>query len=184
VLTAVKYNGEALRWASEDCRSDHEIVLMAVQRTWKSIRWAAANCRGDHNIVLTAVKQSCEALRWATESCTSDPGFMAAALKEDARVIEFAADELLLDTGFALRSKKKYHLLKITMMSGRHTIVAALPSAQMSEVIQRCRTRLSVGVGVRGRLVCGTLDVPASACVRHWPRIGRCGEIAEYQLIV
>ncbi len=50
-------NGDALRYASEELRADHEIVLAAVHLNGNALRYASEELRADLQIVLAAVHQ-------------------------------------------------------------------------------------------------------------------------------
>eukprot|EP00971_Amphidinium_carterae_P107344 2126680-Amphidinium_carterae.1 len=48
-----------------------------------------------------------------------------AAVKQTRLAIHFAADELLLDSTFAPEAKQGFHILHISMLSGRSTVVVS-----------------------------------------------------------
>eukprot|EP00971_Amphidinium_carterae_P208905 4144539-Amphidinium_carterae.1 len=118
----------ALQFAAESCRGDREVVLAAVKNNGFSLEFAAESCRGDQEIVLSAVKESWQALELAAESCRGDRDIILAALERNPllckdHVLQCASDELLEDSSFAIEAKKRCHILKISMISGRQAIV-------------------------------------------------------------
>ena len=52
---AIAPNSEALEWASDVLRGDHEIVLAAVSQTGRALQFASSELRGFRDIVLSAV---------------------------------------------------------------------------------------------------------------------------------
>jgi len=57
VLAAVRQNGKALRYASDELRADREIVLAAVRQSCWALEYASKDLRADREIVLAAVQQ-------------------------------------------------------------------------------------------------------------------------------
>eukprot|EP00971_Amphidinium_carterae_P071046 1404666-Amphidinium_carterae.1 len=79
-------------------KADREIVLAAVRKNGLALQYASKTVRADREVVLTAVQQSQYALR-------------------------HPADCLLEDPTFATETKRNwFHLLKLTMLSGRSTV--------------------------------------------------------------
>eukprot|EP00971_Amphidinium_carterae_P210982 4186501-Amphidinium_carterae.1 len=210
VLAAVQQNALALQFAAESCRSDHEIVLAAVQQSGKALQHAAESCRSDQEIVLAAVQQDIDALKYAAENCRSDRKIVLAAVKQqwyaglffagewcrgdqeimltavklNSVALPFASDALLEDTSFAADTKKSFHMLKISLMSGRYTCVAATFIDNTERIITLACARLALRCCGSERLVQGTSVVGAQTAVHDWPGVAPLGEITEYQLIV
>jgi trimethylamine:corrinoid methyltransferase-like protein len=68
VLEAVKQNGMALRFASEELRADKEIVLAAVKQSDKAFRYVSDELKADKNIVIVALNHKHYwLLRYTTE---------------------------------------------------------------------------------------------------------------------
>eukprot|EP00971_Amphidinium_carterae_P181387 3598467-Amphidinium_carterae.1 len=120
-----------LALAAESCSSDRGIVLAAVQQNGKALEFAAESCKNDREIVLTAVEQNWEAL-------------------------EFASDALLEDTSFAADAKKDVYILRISLMSGRSTCVAAFKGDETEHLINSACTRLVLPRRGSARLLQGT----------------------------
>eukprot|EP00971_Amphidinium_carterae_P236636 4696696-Amphidinium_carterae.1 len=96
-----------------------------------------------------------------------------------------AADCLLEDPTFATKAKKQFFLLKITMLSGRSTVVAAMNRYTTRSILGACHSRLGLARdGTSLGLWHGSDRVPEDAKVRDWPGIKPRGEISEYQLLV
>lgn len=68
VKKAVDINGEALKFASEECKKDPEIVSKAVQNRGQAFRFSSLNLRHDENLILTAIKNDPSAIQYASES--------------------------------------------------------------------------------------------------------------------
>eukprot|EP00971_Amphidinium_carterae_P125011 2476677-Amphidinium_carterae.1 len=103
------------------------------------------------------------------------------------KAFRFAADDLLEDPSFATEAKRRYHLLKLTMLSGRSTVVAALSHCYWKVDLVLAETRSKLGLADDGstlELWHGTDRVPADTWVRDWPGIQPAGEISEYQVLV
>eukprot|EP00971_Amphidinium_carterae_P284314 5644869-Amphidinium_carterae.2 len=78
-----------------------------------------------------------------------------------------AADCLLEDPTFAMEAKREFRLLKLTMLSGRSTVVRAESSNDVRFVDAACRSRLGLSpIGDHGstmELWHGSTRVPAEA---------------------
>eukprot|EP00971_Amphidinium_carterae_P345370 6486292-Amphidinium_carterae.1 len=144
VLEAVRQSWHALQEVDEVWRSDHEVVLTAVQRKGWALEFAAEALKGDREIVLAAVQQNGFALRNATEALRADRGVVLAAVQQDADALRFAADCLIEDASFAMEAKRRFFLLKLTLLSGRSTVVAAWAFWKVENVLRRCRNRLGL----------------------------------------
>ena len=57
VLEAVRLNGYALCFASDELRNDREVVLAAVNQEGWALRHASEELQNDREMVLAAVKQ-------------------------------------------------------------------------------------------------------------------------------
>eukprot|EP00971_Amphidinium_carterae_P036336 714487-Amphidinium_carterae.1 len=85
-----------------------------------------------------------------------------------------------------MEAKWQYYLLKLTMLSGRSTVVGAEDYWRADNVLAMCHRRLSLDGGARmeAQLWHGPEMVPADARVRDWPGVQPKGEISEYQLLL
>eukprot|EP00971_Amphidinium_carterae_P349467 6491033-Amphidinium_carterae.1 len=186
VLTAVQQNGHNLQYATEALRGDREIVLAAVQQNGDALQYATEALRGDREVVHAAVQCRWAALQHATETLKSHRDVVLTALQRDARALQFAADDLLEDPTFATAVKRTLHLLKLTMLSGRSTVVVAGGCGTVAGVLRACRRKLGLpDDGSTLELWHGSERVPDDDTeVRDWPGIQPKGEISEYQLVV
>ena len=66
MLEAVKQDGRALEFASEEPRGHRDVVLEAVKQDGRALEFASEEPRGHRDVVLEAVKQNGAALRYAT----------------------------------------------------------------------------------------------------------------------
>ena len=67
VLEAVKQDGRALEYASEELRGDKEVVMEAVKQYGRALEYASEELRGDKEVVMEAVKQNGLALEYASD---------------------------------------------------------------------------------------------------------------------
>jgi len=190
VLAAVRQNGYALTYATEALKGDREIVLTAVQKDGVALKYATEALKSDRDVVLTAVQQDGDALEHATEALRADPEVVEAAMQKSEGPLRFAADCLLEDANFAIAAAKRHpfgchHLLKLTMVSGRSTVVVANHGDRVGSVLAACRRRLGLpDDGARMELLHGLESVPDGVMVRDWPGIQPRGKISEYQLVL
>mmetsp|Transcript_10478 Transcript_10478/g.18927 ORF Transcript_10478/g.18927 Transcript_10478/m.18927 type:complete len:197 (+) Transcript_10478:21-611(+) len=184
LLQAVASNAAARRWAVETCQNDFEIVLTAVRQEGKAIQWASERCKCDREIVMAAVNQDGNALEWAADACRSDREIVLTAVKQTWHALNWTADELVEDRNFAIEVKKCGYLLKITMMSGRTTLITSGFYEFARDVVQRCCFKLGVAYRGNEQLYSGSTVVPAGCYACQWPGIQPLGEITEYQLVV
>eukprot|EP00971_Amphidinium_carterae_P251486 4992025-Amphidinium_carterae.1 len=100
--------------------------------------------------------------------------------------LPLAADCLLEDPTFATEAKRLRHLLKVAMLSGRSTVVAALGCEDVEDVLNWCRMRLGLADDstTTMELWHGSDRVRDGHGVWNWPGIQPPGEISEYQLVV
>eukprot|EP00971_Amphidinium_carterae_P095767 1895138-Amphidinium_carterae.1 len=97
----------------------------------------------------------------------------------------WAADELLEDPTFATEAKGDLHLLKLTMLSGSSTVVAAYGDWSVESVLTWCRWRLGLpDDGTSLELLHGSESVPADADVKDFPGVQPLGDISAYQLVL
>eukprot|EP00971_Amphidinium_carterae_P226955 4501575-Amphidinium_carterae.1 len=85
-----------------------------------------------------------------------------------------------------MEAKGRYRLLKLTMLSGSSTVVAAPSDEDVEIVLALYRLRLGLpDDGATMELLHGLERVPADGTeVQDWPGIQPKGEISEYQLLL
>ena len=81
VLSAVKENGIALKYASERLRDDRRIVLAAVTKAGGMLKYASERLRDDREVVEAALGFSGSSLRHASRR-----------LRDDVELVRFAMD--------------------------------------------------------------------------------------------
>lgn len=54
VLKAVQWNGNALRYASDELRGNRDVVLAAVKRNGRALKYASDELQADKELVLAA----------------------------------------------------------------------------------------------------------------------------------
>eukprot|EP00971_Amphidinium_carterae_P134211 2659279-Amphidinium_carterae.1 len=131
------------------------------------------------------------ALEYATEVVRGDREVVLAAVQRSPGALEHAADFLLEDASFATVAKRQFYLIKLTMLSGRSTVVAlaslmaTICDEDAKGVLAKGRRRLGLADhGATLELWHGSERVPADVRVADLPGIQPKGEISEYQLVV
>eukprot|EP00971_Amphidinium_carterae_P275440 5465171-Amphidinium_carterae.1 len=130
--------------------------MAAVQRTWLALEYAAEECKSDRAIVLAALQQNSHALEYAAEECKADPEIVLAAVQQCWQGLQYAADGLLLDSTFAPEAKEMFYILKISMLSGRYTVVCACDDMDAEDIVEQCCRRLAITQSGNEKLVHGT----------------------------
>ena len=85
-IAAVKQNGRALEFASEELRADKEVVLAAVQQDGQALWGASEELRGNRQVVLAAVQQDGSAHEYASAELQGDIEVVLAAVKQGCKV--------------------------------------------------------------------------------------------------
>eukprot|EP00971_Amphidinium_carterae_P264842 5253318-Amphidinium_carterae.1 len=164
-MAAVTQHGRALQYAAEECKAESAIVLAAVKQNGMALQYAAEECKADREIVLAAVKQNWFVLQLAVEECKADHQIVLAAVQQSGMALGLAADELLLDSTFAPEAKQDWHILKVSMLSSRSTVVMADGDFNADVIVGRCCSRLQIQKTGTTALVHGTEVVPTTAQV-------------------
>jgi len=102
VLAAVKKNGFALQFASEDLKNDREIVLAAVQQNGLALAYASPDIQAESAIVLKAFKQNGFALQYASKDLKDNREFILAAVKKNGFSFVCTSPKLKADRNFVL----------------------------------------------------------------------------------
>lgn len=122
VLTAVRENAWALRYASSNVCSIRPVVLAAVQQDGRVLECASEELRADKELVLTAVRVHGEALEFAAQELRADVEVVLAAVAQNQSAIRHADEELrdaMLSALWQVGSTSEPELLV-------HTIASAL----------------------------------------------------------
>lgn len=94
VLVAVKQNGMALQFASDEMKVDRDVVLTAVKQNGKSIRYTSLR---DLPIVMEAIQSNGSSLAELPYELKRDRAVVLAAVKQNGIALQFAAHNLLKD---------------------------------------------------------------------------------------
>ncbi len=71
-MAAVNQYGDALEYASDGLKNDHEIVLAAVNQNGRAVAYASDELKNDHEIVMAAVNETAWALQYASDELKQD----------------------------------------------------------------------------------------------------------------
>jgi len=93
--------------------------------------------------------------------------------------LQYAADELLLDSTFAAEIKRRWYILKISMLSGRSTTVMSRGDVDAEDVVEKYCRRLGIRRSGMETLIHGTEVVPPTVNVEDWPGVRPQGEVSE-----
>merc|ERR1712217_926868 len=94
ILAAVKKDGFALRYASEEFHADAEIVFQAALSDWRALTHAAASLFADKDFVLKIVKLDARVLLKVPPEFLNDKLFMLECVKKNYQASAFASMEL------------------------------------------------------------------------------------------
>eukprot|EP00971_Amphidinium_carterae_P143327 2839631-Amphidinium_carterae.1 len=158
VLAAVQQKGCVLEDVAEECKADGAVVLAAVQQDGYALKYAAEECKRDREIVLAAVQNKGCALYHAAEACKADREIVLVAVQQNPDAIRHAVDELLLDSTFASEEKQSWYILKVSLLSGRSTVVMSSLFGRDSAavVVSDCCRRLGMDRSGNETLIHGT----------------------------
>jgi hypothetical protein len=113
VLAAVKQNGRALEYVSEELKSDKEVVLAAVAQTVAALKYVSEELKGDKEVILVVVTQNGWALNYASKELKGDKEVVLAAVKQNRNALEYASEELKADKEFMMAAvTKNIHALE------------------------------------------------------------------------
>jgi len=103
VLTAVKKDGKALQYASDELKNDKDVVFAAFQRMGFSVE----NHMSVRDMVLTAVEKRGDALDYAAPDLKADRGVVLAAIEKSGNAWIFASDIMKTDKDILFRAFQK-----------------------------------------------------------------------------
>ena len=101
MIVFVKFRGIMLRYASENCRDDFEIVKLAVMNYGNSLRFASVRLQDNDEIVSMALHNSPIALQFASARLRSDFTIVKKAISKCGIAIQYASDNLKNDLEIA-----------------------------------------------------------------------------------
>mmetsp|Transcript_49969 Transcript_49969/g.116764 ORF Transcript_49969/g.116764 Transcript_49969/m.116764 type:complete len:108 (+) Transcript_49969:70-393(+) len=103
----------------------------------------------------------------------------------DLLTLRYSSDELLEDESFEPVLKRHFYMMKISMLSGRYTLVAATREESVSSVISEARRRLRLEPGsVKPKLLQGAMEIPGDTQICELKDLKPPGEVTELQLIL
>jgi len=95
VLQALRYGtGHALQYASDALKADEEVVQRTTGKDVKAFQYASEALKGDRDVVLTAVSEAGMALQYASEELKTDPVFVLEAVSQSPRAFLHVAEHL------------------------------------------------------------------------------------------
>ena len=104
VMKAVSQNGMALQFASKDLKADRKIVMKAVSQNGMSLRFAPKGLSGDRDVVMKAVSQDGWALQYATAELRNDHEIVMKAVSQDGWALQYATAELKSDHNIVMKA--------------------------------------------------------------------------------
>ena len=107
VLAAVRQSGLVLYYAANELRSDREIVLAAVRQNGLALEHASDKLRSDREIVLAAVRQNGLALQHVSSELRSDREIVLAAVRQDGLALRYVSSELRSDREIVLAAVRQ-----------------------------------------------------------------------------
>jgi hypothetical protein len=115
MLDAVKQNGQALIWASDELKQNRQLVMIAVEQSGKALKQVDAKFKNEFAIVLLAVKQDGLALQYASDELKNDREIVLAAVRSNWNAYRFASPTFQFDKAdsnmFAMKEMSE-HLKK------------------------------------------------------------------------
>merc|ERR1711865_1074188 len=75
VMSAIKVDPMAFKFASDELRNNADFVLEAVKVNWIALKHASLKVRSNAKVVLEALSQDFEALQYAAPDLLTDPEF-------------------------------------------------------------------------------------------------------------
>lgn len=104
VMDAVRIDGDALRYASDELRADPVVVIEALHRSGGPLIYASEKLLRNRDFIMSAVKRNGNALGHAPDRFRSDREIILAALAENPDAIEHAlvSERMWADSKFVL----------------------------------------------------------------------------------
>eukprot|EP00929_Paragymnodinium_shiwhaense_P110920 TRINITY_DN78240_c0_g1_i1.p1 TRINITY_DN78240_c0_g1~~TRINITY_DN78240_c0_g1_i1.p1 ORF type:complete len:279 (+),score=52.34 TRINITY_DN78240_c0_g1_i1:69-839(+) len=98
VMSAVhKSNGEAFQYASEELRSNPDVVMEVMKMNGLCLQYASEKLRGDREFVLKACAFNGYALKYASDELKDDREVVMVAVRNTGGALQHASDNLLGD---------------------------------------------------------------------------------------
>jgi len=97
VIEQVEVNGFQIQNHDKKWRADKDIVLAAVRNNGRALYYASDDLKDDQNVVLAAVSNDGRALDFATKKCRSDKLIVLAAVNNNPLALYYAGNDLKKD---------------------------------------------------------------------------------------
>lgn len=108
VMSAVRKDGHALRWAPDHCRKDRKVARAAVGRSARAFQWVKGDLRNDHRLVETVVWEDASMFRYAGEAVREDVEFAKKLSKMNPEVVQYFDGQLAELAARSARGKRDY----------------------------------------------------------------------------
>jgi len=106
VLEAVKQNGHALEYTPDELKGRPSIVLEAVKQNGLALGYASNELKNDEILVLKAVEEDGNALTYASIELKNNPNIVLIAVKQTDNALKYASDKLKNDHDIVLEAVK------------------------------------------------------------------------------
>jgi hypothetical protein len=108
VLAAVRNDGSALEFASQELRNDKDVVLTAVDNYGYALKYVSETLKNNREVVLCAVQTYGYVLQYASTELKKDRKIVLAAVQNNGYALEHASKELQDDFEIVLAAVRKY----------------------------------------------------------------------------
>ena len=88
ILASVKINGNILHKATE-FQNDIEIVTKAVKTNGSALQFASQELKSNKGVVLAAVNKNCNAILWSSEELKNDIEILSVAVRQNHCALKF-----------------------------------------------------------------------------------------------
>ncbi len=99
----VMQHGGSLQYASNELKSDKDVVMAAVKQVGWTLHYATNELKNDRDVVMSAVIQDGHALRYSSQKLKNDEKVVMTAVKNNPDSFYWASDLLRNNSDFILR---------------------------------------------------------------------------------
>ncbi|CAE7935443.1 unnamed protein product, partial [Symbiodinium necroappetens] len=104
VLKALKSDGWALQWASEELRRDKDVIFKALKKEVRSLQFVAEDLLSDRDFCLEAISKNGLAYEFADPEVKADREVARAAVCQDGLALEFVPEQFQSDPELVLKA--------------------------------------------------------------------------------
>lgn len=108
ILEALAVDDDVLRYASEDLRSDPEIIHAAIKENRAPLKYATDKLLSNYTFMIGIIKQYYDGVEYIGENLRSNPDFIVEAQKYNSNTIKYADLSLRSNETFMLKFIKQY----------------------------------------------------------------------------